>query len=166
MTKIKSIPVPEDCHIGDKPISLFYSDSFAFTVTGELTAKQVYHAIFGYLPKPVQWAMKVRNAVVGVFGFSAGDSKMSLPIEEIQPGKQAGFLVFEKVADEEVVAAAYESNMDMWLSVMKQDDHTVAMSTLVNLKTKRGCLYMAMIKPFHKLVAKYSIASAISKGRI
>lgn len=125
MTKIKSIPVPEDCHIGDKAILPFYSDSFAFTVAEGFTAKQVYHAIFGYLPRPVQWAMKVRNAVVGIFGFSAGDSKMSLSIEEIQPGKQAGFLVFEKVADVEVVAAAYESNMDMWLSVMKLDDQTV-----------------------------------------
>jgi len=45
--------------------------------------------------------------------------------------------------------------MDMWLSVLKVSEQEFSISTLVNLKTKTGKLYMAFIKPLNKLVAKY-----------
>jgi len=93
---------------------------------------------------------------------------MSLSLNEIEDGRKAGFLNIELVtdADANVVCGAYEHNMDMWLSVMKTLDHEFAVSTLVNLKTKSGKIYMAMIKPFHKVVAKYCIHQAIKAERL
>lgn len=164
---ISEIDIPSATQIRGKESESFYRDSFKVIVNKkDLEAKQVYHSIFGYLPKPVQRALKTRNAVVKWFGFSASNSEMSLPLEDIKTGQQAGFLIIESVSESEVICAAYEKNMDMWLSVLKLSEQEFAISTLVNLKTRSGRFYMALIKPFHKLVAKYSIKQALKAGRI
>jgi len=54
----------------------------------------------------------------------------------------------------------------MWLSVLKLSEQEFAISTLVNLKTTSGKVYMILIKPFHKLVAKHCIKQALRAGRI
>ncbi len=110
--------------------------------------------------------MKIRNSIVKHLGFSVSNTEMSLPIEDIKEGKTAGFLTIEHVSSVELVCASYEKNMDMWLSVSKISNDQYAVSTLVNLKTKTGKVYMLVIKPFHKLIAKYCINQALKSGRI
>ncbi|WP_415903755.1 DUF2867 domain-containing protein [Neptuniibacter sp. QD48_55] len=164
---ISEIEFPSKTTIYGKESESYYRDSFQVSVRHNgLNAKDVYHRIFGYMPKSMQLALKIRNAVVKMFGFSASSTEMSLSLNEIEEGRKAGFLNIELVTDGEVVCGAYEPNMDMWLSVMKTSDHEFAVSTLVNLKTKSGKIYMAMIKPFHKVVAKYCIHQAIKAGRL
>ena len=164
---IREMDFPTASQINGKEKGVCYQDAFTFSVTKSgLSAVHVYHGIFAHLPKPVQIAMKVRNSIVKWFGFSAGDTEMSLALEDIKVGARAGFLVFEVVAENEIITAAYDKNMDMWLSVMRLSDQQYVVATLVNLKTRTGKFYMTLIKPFHKLVAKYSIAQALKSGRI
>ncbi|WP_318412045.1 DUF2867 domain-containing protein [Photobacterium leiognathi] len=164
---IKEITFPNSAGISGNEKGRYYRDSFSVNISQQnLNAIDVYYAIFAHLPKPVIIAMKIRNKIMGWLGFSAGATEVSLPKEQIATGKQAGFLVFESVSEMEVVAAAYEKNMDMWLSVLKLSEREYAVSTLVNLKTRSGRLYMAFIKPFHKLVAKFCIAQALRAKRI
>jgi hypothetical protein len=161
------IEFPKETRINGKEIADFYRDSFQVnTNVANLASKNVYHSIFGFLPKPVQLALKLRNSIVKCFGFSASNTEMSLPLEDIEQGKKAVFLIIELVTESEVICGAYEKNMDMWLSVLKVSDNEFAISTLVNLKTRTGKLYMAFIKPFHKIIAKYCINQALKAGRI
>lgn len=164
---ITEIDFPIKTEIYGKERESFYRDSFSVTVSKEgLGARQVYHSIFGHLPASVQLALRARNSVAKLLGFSASNTGMSITLEEIQSGKSAGFLTIESASDSEVVCRAYEKNMDMWLSVLKISDREFAVSTLVNMKTRSGRIYMAFIKPFHKLVAKHSIREALKAGRI
>ncbi|WP_111979783.1 DUF2867 domain-containing protein [Algibacillus agarilyticus] len=164
---VSEMAFPSETKINGKESDSYFRDSFKVEVNkANLDAKQVYHSIFGFLPKPVQWALIFRNSIVKHFGLSVANTEMSLPLADIQAGKQAGFLIIESVDDSEVICGAYEPNMDMWLSVLKLSEHEFAISTLVNLKTKTGKVYMGFIKPFHKLVAKYSIKQALKAGRI
>lgn len=164
---ISEIDFPTGTSVNGKESEHFFRDSFLVRVSREgLQAKQVYHGIFGYLPKSVRLALKLRNSVMKWSGFSASNTEMSLPLDDIKAGNKAGFLTIEQVSDKEVVCGAYEKNMDMWLSVMRLSDTEFAVSTLVNLKTRSGKLYMAAIKPFHKFVATYSIKQALKAGRI
>lgn len=164
---VSEIEFPVETKINGKELNSYYRDSFKIRVNKtDLEAKNVYHSIFGFLPKPVQLALSFRNSIVKHFGFSASNTEMSLPLEDIEAGKKAGFLIIESVESSEVICGAYEPNMDMWLSVLKLSEQEFAVSTLVNLKTKTGKVYMAFIKPFHKLVAKYCIKQALKAGRI
>lgn len=161
------IRFPEKTRLIGKETGSFYRDAFVVRTTKpDLDSKQVYHAIFGYLPKPVQGLLKIRNSIVKWLGFKASDTGMSLPLKEMSEGRQAGFLTIEVVSDTEVICAAYEKHMDMWLSVMRLSEHEYALSTLVNLKTTSGRIYMTVIKPFHKMVVTYSIRQALKAGRI
>jgi len=164
---VYEIEFPAEAEINGKESQSYFRDSFKFrTNKTNLGAKNVYHSIFGFLPAPVQWALKIRNAIVKCFGFSASNTEMSLPLEDIVAGKKAGFLTIDAVSETEVICSAYEPNMDMWLSILKLSEHEFAVSTLVNLKTTSGKCYMNLIKPFHKLVAKYCIKQALKSGRI
>lgn len=164
---VSEIDFPSGTKINGKELNSYYRDSFSVQVNKtNLEAKNVYHSIFGFLPKPVQLALAFRNSIVKYLGFSASNTEMSLPLEHIEAGKKAGFLIIESVEASEVICGAYEPNMDMWLSVLKLSDQEFAVSTLVNLKTKTGEVYMFFIKPFHKIVAKYCIRQALRAGRI
>lgn len=164
---ISEIEFPAKTGLIGKETERFYRDAFVIKTTRpDLESKQVYHAIFGYLPKSVQGLLKIRNSIVKWLGFKATETEMSLPLEEISEGRQAGFLTLEVVSDTEVICAAYEKNMDMWLSVMRLSEDEYAVLTLVNLKTTSGRIYMTVIKPFHKIVATYSIRQALKAGRI
>lgn len=164
---VSEIAFPPETKINGKELDSYYRDSFKVKVNKtELDAKHVYHSIFGFLPKPVQLALSFRNSIVKYFGFSASNTEMSLPLEDIEAGKKAGFLIIESVEPSEIICGAYEPNMDMWLSVLKLSDQEFSISTLVNLKTKTGKVYMTLIKPFHKFVAKYCINKALKAGRI
>ena len=164
---VSEMEFPPETKINGKELNSYYRDSFSVQVNKtNLDAKNVYHSIFGFLPKPVQIALSLRNSIVKHFGFTASNTEMSLPLKDIEAGKKAGFLIIESVEPSEVICGAYEPNMDMWLSVLKLSDQEFSISTLVNLKTKTGKVYMAFIKPFHKLVAKYCIRQALKAGRI
>lgn len=164
---VSEMEFPPETQINGKELNEYYRDSFKVKVNKtDLEAKNVYHSIFGFLPKPVQLALAFRNSIVKHFGFSASNTEMSLPLEDIVAGNKAGFLTIDFVDSSEVICSAYEPNMDMWLSVLKLSDQEFSISTLVNLKTTTGKLYMAFIKPFHKLVAKYCIRQALKAGRI
>jgi frataxin-like iron-binding protein CyaY len=164
---VREMDFPSKTKINGKELNAYYRDSFKVHVSNNnLEAKHVYHAIFGFLPKPVQLALALRNFIVKHLGFSVTNTEMSLPLEDIKVGNKAGFLTIELVDVSEVICAAYEPNMDMWLSVLKLSENEFSISTLVNLKTKAGKVYMVFIKPFHKLVAKHCINQAIKSGRL
>lgn len=164
---ICEVPFPEQTYVNGKEGPAFFRDCFQVEVNkAGLDAKQVYQRIFGFIPKPVQWALKARNLVMEKFGFRAGDIQLQLSVEEMAVGRQAGFLTLAHVAETEVVSASSEANMDIWISVLRTSDSTFAISTLVNLKTPASKLYMLCIKPFHKLIAVYTIKQALKAGRI
>ncbi len=164
---ITEINFPPETQIFGKESGSFYRDSFNVRVTrNDLSAIEVYHAIFGFLPKPVQFALSIRDTVMQWFGFSASNTEKALPLANIKSGAKAGFLLIEAAHESEVVCSASERNMDMWLSVLKLSEREFAISTLVNMKTTSGKVYMFCIKPLHKLVAKYSIKHAFKEGRL
>jgi hypothetical protein len=65
-----------------------------------------------------------------------------------------------------VVGITSEPSMDMWISVLRLSEHEFAISALVNIKTITGEMYMAIIKPFHNVVAIYAIKQVLKAGRI
>lgn len=165
---VTQIEFPTFSTVAGKETEHYYRDTFAFDTcqSSDLNATKVYHAIFGYLPKTVVYAMKVRNSIVKWLGFSTAGTEIALPIEEIKQGNKAGFLTIETVTPNEVVTFASEKNMDIWLSVLEVTPGQYAISSLVNLKTRMGRAYMVIIKPFHKIIARYCIVQALKTQRI
>lgn len=160
----KSMPL--GCGLTDVLGKHYYCDSFEVSTQHNLTAKQAYYAIFAFLPKPIQIALRVRNKIVSVFGFEPSEVVMTIPLDELNAGSKSGNLTFHNVNDDEVICATKERHLDIWLSVQKVQENTYAVTTLVNIHTLLGQLYMLFIKPLHKLVASNAILAALKANRL
>jgi hypothetical protein len=164
---IIEIEFPKDTQLSGKETKSYYRDAFKFkTSKVNLEPKNVFHGIFGHFSKIIRWLFKFRNSIMKWFGFSASNSEMNFALADMKVGAKVGFLQIESITSSEIVCGAYEKNMDMWVSVLKLPNNEFGISTLVNLKTKSGKVYMAFIKPFHKIMAKYAINEALRSGRI
>jgi hypothetical protein len=59
---VSEIEFPVETKINGKELNSYYRDSFKVRVNKtDLEAKNVYHSIFGFLPKPVQLALSFRK---------------------------------------------------------------------------------------------------------
>lgn len=164
---IKSKDIPPDSYLCAKEQEPLYTDAFEFIGAKSQSIQAVYVGIFGVLPKWIVALMQLRNAMVKPFGFPVEQQiQMAPSLEAFDVGAKAGFLTIEHIDSSEVVAAAYDKHMDLWISVMEISKQVYRVSTLVNLKTRRAKIYMGLIKPLHKLVAKQSIISAAKHKRI
>ncbi len=163
---ITEIALPRHSQLSHKRSAKQFSDAYQFTSKQEhQSAKHVYHAIFAHLPISLQWLMKLRNCLVKPFGFVAASEKMAIPLDQMEQGTQSGFLKIEQLNEDEIICAAYEKNMDIWISVLKVSTDTYCVVTLVHLKTPFSQVYMSLIKPLHRIIAKYAIKQAIKHKR-
>ena len=144
-----------------------YRDAFLVTAQkANLTAKQTYFAIFAELPSWVKSLLMLRNKIARRFGFAATDNTMGSTFSEMKTGAKAGFLRYQLVNDEQVITTSEEPNMAIWLTVLRVAQDQFIVATEVELKTVKGRVYMALIKPFHRFIAPFCIRYALKKGRI
>ncbi|MDE3273624.1 DUF2867 domain-containing protein [Pseudoalteromonas sp. G4] len=87
-------------------------------------------------------------------------------LDNIRVGQKAGFLEYVHVSEGVVVSFCEESNMAMWLSVKRVEDNSFVIATRVELRTWQARIYMALIKPFHRVIAPLCIRSALQQGKI
>ncbi len=165
--KVKSAEFPHDLNIPCKSHFPCYQDAFLVTTTKQsLSATQVYFAIFAELPKGVTLLLRIRNKIVRYFAFKASESTMAGSLDNIRVGQKAGFLKYVYVSELEVVSFCEERNMAMWLSVKRVEDNSFVIATRVELRTWQARIYMALIKPFHRVIAPVCIRSALRQGKI
>lgn len=167
MFRVHSTSVPTD----DKLASLRASHSFRDALTAPLslkrqTAAEIQHNIFSTMPLWVGALMTLRNNIVRVFGFNTAEAMAALEGSAIKAvGDKAGFLTVMHLSATEVICHSEDKHMHFFISVLKSKD-SVTVSTMVNLKTRIGRVYMAIIKPFHWLIARVVINNAVKTGRI
>lgn len=144
----------------------FFRDALVSPISKtELTAQQIQHAIFGYMPKWIHILMKVRNLIVSKLGFEVGVNSMSSDRNSLQEGDQVGFMNIKSITATEVICFAEDKHMEFYLSVSKNEKQAT-ISTLVNQKTLIGRLYVNAIIPFHYVIARAVIANAVKAKRI
>ena len=165
--KAVDCPLPENCSLHGMAKGKGYQDAFAFQLKDQTQdSRSVYLAIFGQLPKPVRFMISLRNKLVGLFGFETSPEGMTITADQIKEGAKAGAMTILKATGEEVIVGSEERHMAVWLSLQKHPDNLYTLSSRVNLHTGIGRAYMQLIKPFHKVIAAYSIESAFKAGRL
>ncbi|MDO3385657.1 DUF2867 domain-containing protein [Gilvimarinus sp. SDUM040013] len=131
----------------------------------DMTPAELQHAIFAYMPQWVTKLMWLRNRIVQLLGVELQGEGMAPKNSELAVGDSAGFLVVKEKYCDEIISFAEDKHMTFYLSVAKRQQ-LVVISTLVNQKTLFGKLYVAAIRPFHYVVARAVISSAVKGKRI
>jgi Protein of unknown function (DUF2867) len=139
------------------------------------TSSQAYRAIFGHAPSWVAKLMGLRNAIAGPLRLKRHsktemlEAKQSILKLPYLPGKRAGLFLVETVEPNEIILGENDKHLDFRISVfihIIDGQRVVAVSTVVIINSWLGHAYMAIVKPFHRLIAKQFIVAAISSGRL
>lgn len=163
---ISALKPPFEDRLSLKTSDCFFRDAIVIQGTKEgLTPSQVQYRIFAHMPAWVNTLMNIRNRIVGVFGFEVGTNTMEPAFDELSVGEQAGFMTVDEKHDDEIISRAEDKHMEFYLSVRLQEKNVIV-STLVNKKTLIGRIYVNAILPFHYIIARTVVNSAVKAGRI
>jgi hypothetical protein len=136
-----------------------FTDTFS-TTNHKDSLETITHLIFGTMPKWVMFLMRLRNALVKIFGLKTDMDKDFKP--QYKPGESIGFIKVFSVQDNEVLIGADDKHLDFRVSVFnsKEYQHNIKVTTLVKYNNLFGKVYMALIRPFHIVIVKHMVKQA------
>lgn len=136
-----------------------FSDTFSVTNHKD-SLETIAHLIFGTMPKWVMFLMRLRNAIVKLFGLKTDMEKDLKP--NYKPGENIGFIKVFSVTDNEILLGADDKHLDFRVSVFNSEEHqhNIKVTTLVKYNNLFGKVYMALIKPFHVVIVKRMVKQA------
>lgn len=125
----------------------------------KLDVQETVHSFFSNMKlKWIEALFKLRNYLVKPFNLYTPENVVTKSTNEriIKGGKVAFFDVLE-VKEEEVLLFADDTHLKAWFSVFIDNDSVskrITFTTTVQTKNRFGKIYLAVIKPFHKLIIK------------
>ena len=137
----------------DKYLPSDYNDSVSKRIkrAEPLTPDYIFEEMFCNFPKPVDWLMKLRNALVKPIGLQGGSGFRNLVSER---------------NDEEIVICKDDKHLCFRVSIycsMPEDGwQDAAVTTVVKFNNFLGRIYFIGIWVFHKLLVKSLFRKAIN----
>lgn len=141
-----------------------YLDSYAATLNAsDIAIEQVGRAFFTASPAWVDQLLVLRNRLVAFVGLKVPDSGTK---EEVlrnfkcEVGESVALSHVLAKTENEVIFGEDDKHLDFRVSIfLDRKSNLLIVSTLVKIHNPLGHLYMAVVKPFHKV-----ISSTITKG--
>jgi hypothetical protein len=141
---VKLSAIPEKSHILNRFGEVHYCDSYQVYKKTEKSAEEIAREIMK-LPGWALALLKLRNAIVGVFGLKT-DPK--------NEAEKTFFTVIEN-NDNEIVMGEIDRHLDFRLSIMKdKSEGAVSLTTVVHFNNMWGRVYFFPVKPFHKIIIR------------
>jgi hypothetical protein len=141
-----------------------YKDEFSINIeNNNLSIQEVYIKLFSSAPKGVEFLMKLRNKIVGVFGLKTEMKRNENP--NFKVGDKVGIFKIYEISENEIIAGEDDKLLDFRVSVLREvlDETTITVLTTVQYNNWFGKLYFIIVKPFHKVVVKSLIKSAAKR---
>ncbi len=162
--KISVSELPKNSKVVGFITRINYEDTFSVALQNkEMAIEDVYLNVFAHSPKWVNNLLKLRNNIVKLFGIKTNVGKMKK--ESLKVGKKTGIFKIYAIYKNELIAGEDEKHLDFRISVLKNEG-ILTISTLVQYNNWFGRLYFFIVKPFHKIIAKSMMKSAVKNNRI
>lgn len=125
-----------------------------------MTAPDAAWEFFGTAPKWVSALMRVRNAIVSLFGLKTGkDAALRPEKTTLVRGQKVGLFRIYEADDSEVILGEDDKHLNFRVSVFlpaaEKDPalkRTLTVSTVVHFNNVFGRIYFFFVRPFHRLV--------------
>jgi hypothetical protein len=156
-------------------INKFISDSDFYDQHGidfnhdSMSALEIYQRLVSVTPKWANALMLARNKFVSLFGLKdlgSLDDVRGLESNLIKEGDRLGIFTLTNLTDNEVILNDTDKHLHVNLSVRKSYKNgkkRVLITTVVKNHNKFGDLYMAFVKPIHKLIVPAMLSRFASK---
>ncbi|WP_292396783.1 DUF2867 domain-containing protein [Mesorhizobium sp.] len=128
-----------------------FGDTYALVVTGlALDAVGVSQQVFGRVPSWIKWLLALRNGIVAPFGLKTGPERRS------KSGPHIGFLPIVRQSTNCVLFGFDDWHLDFRVLLEVKEctstQHEISVSTAVKTHNLVGSSYLALVKPFHRIV--------------
>lgn len=114
--------------------------------------------------------LAVRDRLTGLIGMKTTDKlalqQSQLPMAQRTPGDRIGFFKIYSVSDNEIVLGEDDWHQDFRLSLLRTGGTAprIFASTCCKRHNLAGHAYLALILPFHKLIARSVLDKAVASG--
>jgi len=119
--------------------------------------------------------MAVRGAVAFALGLKhEPDGNFQrvpggVPGSRYQIGQRVGLFSIQSNEPNELIVGDNDKHLDFRISIYRSSTHgveTVTVSTTVEIHNAVGRLYMLVVKPFHRFIARSMVQRAADAGRL
>lgn len=153
----QTFPDPEGALAGAQ-----FADRYVLTTDGlALTAIGAAERVLGRTPRWVGWLMLLRNLAVRPFGLKTGVER------DVLPEGRVGIFPLISQAPGRIVLGLDDRHLDFRLLVEVNDlgagRQEVAASTIVKTHNLLGRTYLAVVKPFHRIIVPAMLAQVLTK---
>ncbi|MED5594926.1 DUF2867 domain-containing protein [Janthinobacterium sp. P210006] len=128
----------------------------------QMDMQSLARQLLGSQPGWARSLMVLRDAIVARFGIQTARQL------EAKPGKRIGIFRIYAVSDDEIIVGEDDSHLDFRLSVLRNRDAgrhgSVTVASVVRCHNWVGRAYILLIRPFHKLIVRRSLARAVRQG--
>jgi Protein of unknown function (DUF2867) len=175
MNTLLVVPIPAQSRIAKVAGLADFFDCYQAPLEKCSTASQAYQAVFGHVPEWVLKLMIFRNSLAKIFGLKHHSKEEIREINKstykhpYQIGQRAGLFLVDTVDSQELIVGDDDSHLNFRISVfihLIDGRRVLSVSTVVFINNWLGHIYIFLIKPLHRLIARSFIASAIAKGRL
>ena len=154
---LENIPINSLINTSLKKID--YSDTYA--TTNHLDSlEKITNKVFADFPNWITTLMKLRNIIVKKIGLKTQKPSDYSTVFKI--GGYIGFFKIYKIMTNEIILGADDKHLDFRVSIYNslEATHNIKVSTIVKYNKNFGKVYMAIVKPFHKLIIKQIVKRA------
>ncbi len=169
--KIKKEKLPEDSLIESGFYKIDYFDNYTCEINykGELGVENCALSLFGQYTNWIMVLLRIRNFIVKYLGLKYDYEKyMESFNNKTIPylGKRYGAFKVCGIKNNELLFGENDKHLDFKASVILDkngDVYKVQLATVVKYNNLLGRVYIYFIKPFHKIIVKYSLRKMIVK---
>jgi Protein of unknown function (DUF2867) len=176
MSKVLEVPIPSSSSIMNVLKQVHFSDAYEASIGRcNLDAQGAYAAIFGPKPGWISMLLKARGLFANLAGLKhpvITDVGAIAPGEGRRPyaiGDRVGLFAVQSITAKELILGVDDKHLNFRVSVLrsrKDDTEKVTITTVVELNNGLGRAYLFVIKPFHKLIVRSILQSALDAGRL
>jgi hypothetical protein len=172
MSQVKEVPVPVTCNLFHGLKAVHFCDAFQAPVTNpELGLKEACRAVFACAPAWVDMLLKMRGVVATMLGLRHGAEagfEVS-PDARYEIGQRVGRFLIRSIERNELIVGENDKHLDFRISIYRSSLNgveTVTVSTAVEIHNIIGRIYMLVVEPFHRYIARTMLQRAVNAGRL
>jgi hypothetical protein len=132
-----------------------FIDAFSITTdTTDLTARQATERMLGHSPRWVDMLMRLRDAIVAPFGLTTAKTARHATVDKI------GIFPVLDETPQRLLAGFNDMHLDFRVVVevaAAGAGQRVTATTVVLMHNWLGRIYLAVIKPFHRMVVRSAL---------
>ena len=172
MSPVIEVPVPVASNLLHALKAVHFCDAFQASVSNpELGPRDAYRAVFACAPAWVSLLMKMRGMVASMLGLRhGGEAGFDVSSDaRYEIGQRVGRFSVRSIERNELIVGEDDKHLDFRISIYRSSLNgveTVTVSTAVEIHNAIGRMYMLVVGPFHRYIARTMMQRAAKTGRL